>query len=183
MIFRMWKFRNRAFSNCLLVQYRGQVRGVQGYKRERGSDMEGYRKKVLSRTVLFAGLALLAAAVAVYNEILPDSARREGEQYGFQYGLTMGIGLLAVLAAVFNGLLLKNEKRLQMALNRERDERLKAIRAKAGIPMILITSVMMIAAGIIAGYFNQTIFVTLIAAGGAQLLLACGVKLYYMKTM
>lgn len=145
--------------------------------------MEGYRKKVLCRTVLSAVLALLSVAVVVYNENRPDTPQLQGEMFAFQYGLTIGIGLLAVLATVFNGLLLGNERKLQLALNRERDERLKTIRAKAGIPMILFTSVMMILAGIIAGYFNQIIFISLIAAGGMQLILACGVKLYYMKTM
>jgi hypothetical protein len=78
---------------------------------------------------------------------------------------------------------IKDERKLKMAYNRENDERMKAIRAKAGMPMLLITSVMMVIAAIIAGYFNIVVFYTLTAAAMMQLLLGVSVKLYHMKTM
>ena len=57
------------------------------------------------------------------------------------------------------------------------------IRAKAGMPMLLVTSCVMVIAGIIAGYFNVTVFMTLTAAAMCQLLVGSLIKMYYMKTM
>ena len=50
------------------------------------------------------------------------------------------------------------KKELKIQYNKENDERMKAIKAKAGMPMLLITSIVMIIVGVIAGYFNFTIF-------------------------
>ena len=56
---------------------------------------------------------------------------------------------------------------------------MKAIRAKAGMPLTLYFAVVMIAAGTVIGYWNELIFVTLVIAAVAQLLRRCGeVDLY-----
>ena len=58
---------------------------------------------------------------------------------------------------------------------------MKAIRAKAGMPMILISSVVMVIVGIIIGYSNTVVFYTLIAAAALQLMIACITKFVYTK--
>jgi hypothetical protein len=79
--------------------------------------------------------------------------------------------------------MLRDEKKLKLQFNKEKDERLKAIRAKAGMPILLVTSVLMIIAGVIAGYFNATIFVTLIIAAVGQMIISGFVKMIYMRKM
>ena len=60
---------------------------------------------------------------------------------------------------------------------------MKAIKAKAGMPILLITSLAMMIAGVIAGYFNFTIFTVLIITSVCQLLVSLVIKLIYMKIM
>lgn len=76
---------------------------------------------------------------------------------------------------------LRNDKELQIQYNKENDERMKAIQAKAGMPMILISSIIMVIAGIIIGYSNMVVFYTLIAAAVIQLVIACITKFIYTK--
>ena len=72
---------------------------------------------------------------------------------------------------------------LREAYLKETDERMILIRSKAGMPALLITSVIMIFAGIIAGYFNIIVFYSLLAAGVCQLLLGVCLKFYYMHKL
>ena len=60
---------------------------------------------------------------------------------------------------------------------------MKTIRSKAGMPLIAITSMLMVIAAIVAGYFNIVVFYTLVIAVAAQLSVSAMVKLYCMKTM
>ena len=62
-------------------------------------------------------------------------------------------------------------------------KRMKAIRAKAGVPMVLILSIIQIIAGMVIGYFNETVFVTIIGVALFQLLASLAVKFYYMRKM
>ena len=56
---------------------------------------------------------------------------------------------------------------------------MSAIRAKAGMPAVLIFSVVIIAAGTIIGYSNPVVFYTLIATAGLQLATAGIVKFIF----
>jgi hypothetical protein len=76
-----------------------------------------------------------------------------------------------------------NEAALRKLYNQENDERMKAIRAKAGVPMVLILSIALVLAGMVIGYWSETIFVVLIGVALFQLTAAMLVKLCYMKTM
>lgn len=76
---------------------------------------------------------------------------------------------------------LKNESKLIAAYNAEHDERLAAIRAKSGQPIIIYTSELMILAGMIVSVpaASQALFM----AAFVQLLISCIVKLVYSKIM
>ena len=80
-------------------------------------------------------------------------------------------------------LILKDETKLRQQFNLENDERLKAIRAKSGMPMLIFTSLAMVIAGMIAGFFNETVCLTLIIAAACQLLAGVAVKAVHMKIM
>ncbi len=60
---------------------------------------------------------------------------------------------------------------------------MKAIRAKAGMPTVLIFSVVIIVAGILIGYSNTVVFYTLVATAALQLAIACVTKFVYTKKM
>ena len=98
----------------------------------------------------------------------------------FQSGFMLGLAIVSLFMLMKYRKLLRDERGLRESFNKETDERMILIRSKAGMPALLITSVIMIFAGIIAGYFNIIIFYTLLAAGICQLLLGSGLKFYYM---
>ena len=149
--------------------------------------MEKYRKKVRIKMVLLALLALTAVALGIYNvffegdtEALGFSA---GMLSGFHTGMANGIGFFALIRLFFLGKAIRDEKALKELYNKEHDERLREIRAKAGMPILLITSVLMLIAALIAGPLSVPIFYTLLIASSAQLLISLGVKMYYLKKM
>jgi hypothetical protein len=98
-------------------------------------------------------------------------------------GAITAIGILAMINIIRFSRLLKDKKKLQLQYNRENDEMYKAIRGKVGMPILLITSVIMIIVGVVAGYFNITIFYTLIIAALGQMTISVIVKILYMKKM
>lgn len=79
---------------------------------------------------------------------------------------------------------LRDEKRLRLLFNKEHDERRILIRQKAGMPMLAVTSVLILIAGNLAGYyFSIYAFEALTAAGLAQFLIGAGAKLYFTRTL
>ena len=108
---------------------------------------------------------------------------KASEIFEFQCGITTALGILALIMIIRYHKTLRSEKELQIQYNKENDERMKAIRAKAGMPMILIFSVAIIIAGILIGYSNIVVFYTLIATAALQLVIACVTKFVYTKKM
>ena len=145
--------------------------------------MEKYRKTIKIRMALLAVIILFAMALGVYDVFFASEAAKESFIVGFQIGGVTGMGLVAIFAFIRLGLILADDTKLKRRYNVENDERLKAIRAKSGMPMLLVTSGAMLIAGIIAGYFNQTVFFTLIAAAVCQMLVGAVVKGVNLKRM
>ncbi|MBC3889042.1 hypothetical protein GH810_12025 [Acetobacterium paludosum] len=150
--------------------------------------MEEFRTKVKRRIILASGLTLVAVALGIYavfslQNVPDDATMSAGFISGFQFGLIMSIGILSMVTVVKLRRALNDEIKLKVLYNKEHDERLKTIRSKAGQPLLSITSVLMIIAAIIAGYFNIVVFYTLVAAVLAQLAISAGVKLVCMTKM
>lgn len=145
--------------------------------------MEDYRKALKIRIGLLSLVLLVAAGMSVYGIFRAPASAQASRAFDFQNGLVIGIGAGALGLIMRYRQAMKDEKRLQMFFNAEHDERLKAIRAKAGLPMILVTSFLMLLAGSFIGYFNGTVFYTLLAAALCQLALAAAVKLICRKRM
>ena len=145
--------------------------------------METFRKALKTRIVLLMLLAAVTVALGIYDVFFAGADMRESIIFEFQCGVTTALGLMSVCLIVRFRSILGNDTKLQQQFNRENDERLKAIRAKAGMPMLLITSAGMLLAAIIAGYYDITVFITLVAAALLQVLAGAIVKLVYLKRM
>lgn len=143
--------------------------------------MEHYKKAIKTRILLLIILVVSAVALGVYDVFLATPETKESFIFGFQCGAAISMGTLAIVLICRYRAVLGDEKKLKLQFNKENDERRKAIRAKAGMPMLLITSILMIITGIIAGYFNPIIFVTLTAAALCQMLIGGIVKILYTK--
>lgn len=149
--------------------------------------MEKYSKKVRIKMVLLSLLALTAVALGIYNVFFEGDTEASGFSAGmlsgFRTGMAIGIGFFALIRLFFLGKAIRDEKTLKELYNKEHDERLSEIRAKAGMPLLLNTSVLMLIAALIAGPLNVTVFYTLLIAASVQLLTGLGVKMYYMRKL
>ncbi len=145
--------------------------------------MEQYRKKLKLRMLLFSIVMLFCVVILLINQIGTIDTATETIAISFQEGFAAsGIIILALTLFRYRRAL-SDEEKLRLLYNQENDERMKAIRAKAGVPMVLILSMSLVLAGMVIGYWNETIFVVLIGVALFQLTMSMLVKLYYMRKM
>lgn len=145
--------------------------------------MDNYRKVLRRRMYLLTVPILLAVGLSIFNIFFASERIKESFIFGFQFGAAISLGIISIVLLIFYRRILADDKKLKLQYNKENDERLKTIRAKAGVPMLLITSIVMIIAGIIAGYFNLTIFITLVVAAVSQMLIAAIIKQIYLRKL
>ena len=148
--------------------------------------MEKYKKTLRIRIALFGSVILLNAVLAICQRIMDDRGKIPADVSSitdFQSGFLMGLAILSLFMLIKYRKLLRDERSLRESYNRETDERMVLIRSKAGMPALLITSIVMIFAGIFGGYYNIIIFYTLLAAGLCQILLGVCLKFYYMHKL
>lgn len=145
--------------------------------------MEAYRKTIKKRIYLFTVSVIIALGFGIYDVFFATAFMKNSEIFGFQCGLATVLGFFSLFFIVRYRKILNDEHALKLLYNKEHDERTRAIRAKAGMPILMFTSVAMIIAGIISGYFNNTIFHVLILAALCQIIVCCAVKLFYLRTM
>lgn len=145
--------------------------------------MEAMKKDLKTRNLVLTILALFAVAMALFDAFVAPQALKESPVFAFQVGLTAVLALVSSILLIRNRKAMTDEIKLKKLYNYEHDERMATIKAKAGLPMILVTSVLMLVAAIIAGYVNITVFYTLVAAAAAQVLLALVVKVIVMRRM
>lgn len=145
--------------------------------------MKEYKKTIKARILLLNIPVIFAAIFGAYNVFLTGHEFKETAVYGFQAGIITSLGLCSIIIVIRYRQLLNDEKKLLLHYNRENDERIKAIKAKAGIPMLPLVSIIIIIAGVIAGYYDTLIFMTLIAVATFQMTICAIVKVIYMKKM
>ena len=145
--------------------------------------MELFKKKIKARIILLCTVLLLFVAILLYNQFGASDALKNSLAFSFQCGFSVAGSIVLVFWLMKYRGALKDEAKLRLLYNEEKDERMSAIRAKAGIPMVLILSMALVLGGMIIGYFNETVFVVLIGVALFQLLVSLGVKLYYKVKM
>lgn len=145
--------------------------------------MELFRKKLKLRMLLFGILILFCLVIILISQFGTAFTFTESLAYSFQRGFSAAGALVLVFWMMKYRSALKDETKLRLLYNEENDERMSAIRAKAGVPMVLILSLTLVLAGMIIAYWNETVFVVLIGVALFQLLVSLGVKLYYKVKM
>lgn len=145
--------------------------------------MEKYRKTLIIRIILLSVLALIGVGMGIFDAFWAQKHSENYFLFCFQCGFSEAMGLVSLMWAVRYRVALKAEKKLQILYNKENDERMKTIKAKAGLPVILIFSVVLILTGMVVGYFNATVFYTLITVANLQLIVSSAIKLAYMKIL
>lgn len=145
--------------------------------------MEQFRKKLKIRISWLSVLSLTTALVGIYNVFLAPETLKNITVFEFQGGALIAICILSSLNIIKYISILKDDNKMKLKRNKETDERFKTIKSKAGIPIVPVLSVLMIMSGIIAGYFNITVFYTLIIVAMCQILISGVIKIIYMKRM
>lgn len=150
--------------------------------------MESFREKLQRRKVGFMCIAFIVAIISIIDVfvIVPKSQNgsfSNGMIAEVSFGIIISLGIISIVKFIQLSKALKDEKLIKLLYNKEKDERLQLIRGKAGMPMILIMSIIMFISGIIGSYSSDIIFYTLFVAGFVQLFVGVIVKFYYMKTM
>lgn len=145
--------------------------------------MEDYKRTIKRRRTLFILIAIIAAGIGIYDGLIMNSVQSDNIVFSFQCGLAIGISFLATIKLFRYSKVLKDDMQLKIEYNKENDERSKSIRSKAGMPMLMITSGLILLAGVIAGYFNELIFITLIVVAVCQLTIGAVAKVYYIRKM
>lgn len=145
--------------------------------------MEHFKKTIRRRTLALEMFVLAIAAFETVQMFWPTDPLGNNPMFEFQEGFLCGIVVVASFQLIRYKKVMKDEKALRVQYNKENDERRRAIRAKAGIPFLAITSVAMLVAANIAGYFNPVCFYTLVVAAACQILLALILKQIYSHKM
>ena len=133
--------------------------------------------------LLFSCIILFCVAILLYNQFGAPDTLKNSLAFSFQCGFSASGSFVLVFWLMKYRVALKDEAKLRLLYNEENDERMSAIRAKAGIPMVLILSLALVLGGMVIGYWNETIFVVLVGVALFQLLVSLGVKLYYKVKM
>ncbi|MCH5287229.1 MAG: hypothetical protein J1E43_07390 [Christensenellaceae bacterium] len=152
-------------------------------------NVEEYRKTIRRRMNLMATLCVAYGAIMIAKHALWEGSGAmeefawSGVVTGFAGGALTAMVLCFAILVPRYGKAMRDEQALRRLWNSEHDERLRAIRARAGAPMILYTSLTMVAIGLLIGPWNLTVAMTLLFAGTVQILISVVVKLVCMRTM
>jgi len=142
-------------------------------------NLEAYRKKVQRRLVWMRLLAVIFVVVElVGSRFVPD-----GNASNYVWGMCVGGGFVALVVLFQQSKDLKDDEKLRQMYIEEHDERKQAIRAKAGLPMVLFLSLGLAMIAAMVFFFNETVAITLALAAVAQMLVSLVVKLVCMKRM
>lgn len=148
-------------------------------------NLTAYKKTVEKRLnlmrILVACFLIIMAAVNIFVELPEDDPRN------FITGMLIGMGCGGSIVALFiimqQSKALKDENKLRQMYIEEHDERHRMILQKAGQPLVIYLSLVLVAAALIAGFFSITVTITLTAAAIFQLLASVILKFIYCKKM
>jgi len=148
--------------------------------------MDDYRKTVKNRIVVMSVFNCMAICLIILANMGIFPVANGGHMdfiRGFLTGVIIALELLFVIYIAIFGRTLKNEEALRKQYIRETDERNHAILEKIGgigyqfLPPLFLT------ATVVSGFFNQTVFFTLLVCTLVVSLFRGVLKLYYRKKL
>ncbi|NLM05823.1 MAG: hypothetical protein GX219_02730 [Tissierellia bacterium] len=143
--------------------------------------MENYRKQVKARILINSILIAVTLGLIVVNRFIIKI-----DTTNFTSGVAgmlTGASILASIRLIHLKKIVADDRKLKEEYNKENDERLRAIRSKAGFPILFFTSCAIILVGYALINWNETVAATLIVIGGVQLVIMGLIKLVLTKIM
>lgn len=142
-------------------------------------NLEKYRREIKNRVSVYQALIAVALVfVIIGNVLLKDRGQMVETVRGFATGLFIGIELVCVFQLGKLWKMLKDEEVLKEVYIREHDEREALIQMKSGLHVIPVLSFIILICAILVGFFNDTVFYTLVVVGIGQILIAFALKIY-----
>lgn len=144
--------------------------------------MEEYRKQIIGRIGISAGICILFLAGIVCR--LPGYVQTGNEQYsdflqGFFIGLVIVMEVYGITRIIHYGRILSKEELLKREYYEENDERTRMIYEKAGGNALYGCALTVLVAAVVAGFFEMTVFLTLISCSVFLLGTRKVLKIYY----
>ncbi|MBP7176611.1 MAG: hypothetical protein KBA53_10435 [Thermoclostridium sp.] len=147
--------------------------------------MEKFKVKVQKRVMILALTAISIAAVylLLVSGLVIATPSIPGFIKGFHMGSFLGVELILVFFTVKYLTAMKNEATLKKLNIEENDERTRMIMEKTGGVGMIVFVIASAIAAIVAGFFNETVFYTLLAATAAASLIRGACKLYFYRKL
>lgn len=140
---------------------------------KRAIEMKNELKKRQPRYIALACVTLALMGVHIWRVMTApaDATWYEGFLGGFQFGLLAVLLVASVVLWVRGRRAMQSEDKLLDLYIAEHDERTQMIEQKAGKTPSMTNAVILLVAGIAAGYIDQTVFFSLISAATLVFLL------------
>lgn len=146
--------------------------------------MDNFKRKLFSKTlfliILFVSMIVIYLVLSLNQDKLLKSSN---DIVNFHGGVLSGFGILLVLDIFRNIRAIKDDSKLRKLYIKEHDERRIMIMQKTGATGINICILGLGIATVVAGYFNELIFITLLWATLFVSLVKGLFKVYYFKKM
>lgn len=147
--------------------------------------MEKFRESLrrsIRLTIIYSIAVLALVGLGIYH-IVTGTVDDMGHINIFVTGFSIGIWAVMLAITAKNSRALKDEAKLRELYIKENDERNKFIDAKIGGTGINIVIGGLALVGIGSGYYNETVFITLMCAMVFACLVKIVLKAYYNKTI
>lgn len=142
--------------------------------------MDIFKQRLRKRNILLILCMLLIAALYFFLQYLGDGAFVSKHFFdGYRIGFFISLELMLLFVTVQNTIALRSEHRLREKYIKENDERTAQIRQKSGSNSLIAIIFCLAISIVVAGYYNETVFFTLVATLYAVGLIGAGTKLYF----
>lgn len=140
--------------------------------------METFRQKLKTRVIWLA--AVILVMLLVYR-MLPIPADVPDYMKAFTLGALSGLLLFLMIRLIIAAVSLRSDEAVKSRYIKENDERKHIIQQKTGSLGFQISGVGLGFAAVIAGFFDQTVFFTLITALLFLVLVKASLRLYFAR--
>lgn len=149
--------------------------------------MEKFKNKLIRRKNMMVGFGFIVLSFILIMKFYVEDLTNLPEWLSFELefvtGLFLGLEMIFAIYIIKMRKALNNEEALQQLYIEENDERKRYIRAKAGQPLIMILSSILIISAIIVAIYDIRISFVLLGVVMFQMLVSVIYKFYLLKTI
>lgn len=149
--------------------------------------MGEYKKTLLTRiyVMAFSGFAILVGYVLKMSGMVGAGDRNIFSEFhqGFQFGLIVLVEIIFIYFTTRYAKILRKPEELKKLYYAENDERMRMIREKSGGYIIFICAIAILITAIVAGYFNEIVFWTLVGCSLFLFITRKVLLLYYSQKL